>query len=71
MDKKKIEPVILPDVYDPTTPITELLPPMPVDDELTQEQPQPSPTAGTSQSEKQPRTEPLDSEKDHDIEGGD
>ena len=70
MDKKKIEPVILPDVCDPTTPITELLPPMPPDEELTSEQPQPSPDTGKTQPQKQPQTDPLDPEKDSDI-GGD
>lgn len=70
MDKKKTEPVILPDVYDPTTPITDLLPPMPPEEELTAEQPQPSPDTGKTQPQKQPQTEPLHADRDRDI-GGD
>jgi hypothetical protein len=70
MERKKAEPVILPDVFDPTVPITELLPPRPPDDDLTTQHPQPSPNTGKAQPQKQPQTEPLDAEKDTDI-GGD
>jgi len=70
MDKKKAKPVILPDVFDPTVPITELLPPLPAEEDLMTEQPQPSPDTGKTQPQKQPQTDPLDPEKDTDI-GGD
>ncbi len=64
MEKAKRDPVILPDVFDPTVPVTELIPPLPADEE-------PSPDAGQRQPQKQPQTEPLEPGKDTDIGGGD
>ena len=70
MDNTRIEPVILPDVFDPTVPITELIPPRPADNPA-EEQPKPSPDTGKTQPQKQPQTEPLNPDKDTDIGGGD
>ena len=70
MSKPKIEPVVLPDVFDPTAPMAELIPPRPPDNP-SDEQPKPSPDTGRTQPQKQPQTEPLQPNKDEDIGGGD
>lgn len=70
MSHAKVEPVVLPDVFDPTTPLSELIPPMPHDNPADV-QPAPSPDTGQRQPQKQPQTEPLEADKDVDIGGGD
>jgi hypothetical protein len=70
MDNDKVEPVVLPDVYDPKAPTTDLIAPRPADNPAD-EQPKPSPDTGKTQPQKQPQTEPLNPDKDTDIGGGD
>jgi hypothetical protein len=65
MDKPKVEPVILPDVHDPSVPLADLLPPTPPAAPPTKVH-QPEKGQGQPQTSKQP----LDGERDRDIGGG-